>query len=329
MLSSFTRFLTVLTVICVLTATTSNAHNWLLEPYAFNTNWRTTSCTGSECSSACPEIMEPNKMNNVMDEPGAIWRRGQRVRICYARNNHHGGMARFSLVPVNVMTSRDWHEKLTLFHTCWGAGETQCSRGRMRRGVLPCGTDRESTAYCRYTRIPTVFPDGDYVLGHVWYGGLRFSRDRGQFADYYSCSFVRIQGGPMTCEPHKPYFEPGKGPGVHYGQCLTSSKWIGDCGQIGCPRRHAFYSTPTAFRGDGPEPIRCSTVEKAFMPDSPDMHVLMGICKGDVCCPKECGKCGGPGCEDRGTEEKPCCGGTIRKMSWRKCPTYEPPCNRM
>lgn len=320
------------------------SHNWLVEPYAFNTNWRTSDCEGSECTNACPKIMQPKDMMNMREEPAATWKRGQRVRVCYARNNHHGGIARFSLVPVNVMNSRFWHKRFTLFHTCFGAGAVKCRHTKTiktRQNLQedpPCGTDRGCYAYCRNVTVPNMLPDGNYVLGHVWYGGVHFKKTKGHFADYYSCSFIEIKGGePYRCgwksslANHKPYFDSNKdvdGVNVKDGKCLTSATSIGVCDKTGCPDETPVYAIPRVFDyRKGPDGFTCNDVWTAFEKShTKDMNLLMGICKGDVCCPKACGTCGGEDCSKRLPGEV-CCGGYIRK-SERYCNRHEPPCIR-
>lgn len=333
----------ILLLLNVQLITVSIGHNWLLEPYAYNTNWRTETCQGSECKNACPEMLEPQKMFNEPEAPAAIWRRGQTVRMCYARNNHHGGFARFSLVPVNVMNSREWHEKFTLFHTCFGAGEQRCRKTKNIKRLQdlsvdpPCGTDKGNVAYCRYFTIPDIFPDGNYVLGHVWYGGTNFKKEVGQFADYYSCSFITIKGGNKSMcdwkdsqEKYKPIFDIDVKPdnrGMVKGKCLSSVRRIGPCDRFGCPDRKPRYTTPKAFDGAGPKGFKCGHLRKAFEQErTKEMNILKGVCKGEVCCPKACGKCGGSRCDKKGLGSS-CCMGAIHR-SKRKCEDFEPPCLR-
>lgn len=305
-------------------------HNWLVKPMAFNTNWKTVSCEGSECTAACPKVLQPDKMNNMMEKPAATWRRGDTVRICYSRNNHRGGFARFSLVPVNVMNSREWHSKLTLFHTCFDGGAESC-----RSEGVPCGTSRDTT-HCRNVRIPTVFPDGDYVLGHVWYGGLHYKQTHGQFPDYYSCSFVRIQGGYTKCVDYKPFFNPGSvkrgssmEKSIRNGMCHSASMTIGECGMKGCWDMPAKWGVPSMFqRNRNVEAVTCDLVNTAKKEQSEEKHVLAGICKNDVCCHEMCGKCGGRGCNNRPGGGENCCNGAIKRNRGRTCEKFPPPCIR-
>lgn len=44
--------------------------------------------------------------------------------------------------------------------------------------------------------MPGIYGDGDYVLGHVWYGGIHFPlKEERNFSDFWSCAYVRIRGG--------------------------------------------------------------------------------------------------------------------------------------
>lgn len=312
-----------------------HGHNWLVEPMAFNTNWRTRSCKGSECGAACPKILQPEKMKNMMYSPAATWRRGEMVRICYSRNNHRGGFARFSLVPVNVMNSRPWHDKLTLFHTCFDGGAVSCSEEN-----VPCGTS-DDTAHCRHIHVPSVFPDGDYVLGHVWYGGLHFKRTHGQFADYFSCSFVKIKGAvgsTKECKAFRPFYQPGfveRGSamekGVKHGMCHTSSTKVGTCGREGCWEKPAKWGVPDKFKpgASAVDPITCKLVKEAQSEKSMDQHILAGICKEDVCCHKDCGRCAGPDCSRLPGGGENCCNGAILRNKSRTCDKFTPPCIRV
>lgn len=271
-------------------------------------------------------------MANTIAKPGATWSRGETVNIEWAKNNHGGGFMRLALVPVGVMNDRTWHERLTILHGCWHSGLTGCS------GSAKCGTDRDREAFARRVTIPTVFPDGDYVLGFVWYGGVR--KHQGFFPDFFSCSHVRIARGPLGGR-HSPFFEAGNGPSeyVRDGKCYTSAKFIGDCGNTGCLRKPAFWAVPRSFAGgSSPESITPELVERAMEVDEEEVgvddregelgkeNVPGGLCKGRICCKKECGKCGGPGCRFRAGGEDGCCMQNI-KRSRRLCKEgTAPPC---
>lgn len=319
----------------------ATAHDWLTSPRAYNRVYRARDCKGRQCRDACPPRWA-HGMNNSVENPAAVWRRGQKVRITYARNNHHGGMMRIAIVPVNKMWDRPWHEKMTIMHGCWEAGLYKCSSKKE-----DCGTDKDGNAFERYITVPSVFQDGDYVLGFVWYGGLYFDSRHGFFPDFYSCSHVMISGGKPVGGVHQPYFEPGKGRSIKRRKCRTSTDKIGQCQKTGCPKRESFRSIPRVFKkGRFPDLITPRTVSRAFNaaksrersegtalssanhhypithPSKSQSHLEQeksgeieqfdrGICKGQVCCASSCEQCGGNGCELREGGGLSCCIGRI------------------
>lgn len=128
-----------------------------------------------------------------------------------------------------------------------------------------CGSDSDHEGFRREIVIPSVFPDGVYVLGVVWYGGLHFSRDRGMFPDYFSCSFVRIQGGVRVGGSYQPFFQDGDtGRFRRGGLCQMASSDAGECPKLGCTGR-SFWGVPRPFQnGKKPRVLVTATVEKAF-----------------------------------------------------------------
>lgn len=319
-----TRYTALLNLAFLTALRPTSGHNWLVEPHAYVTQWATSNCQGSQCTAACPLILSPETMRNTPETPERVWQRGQTVRICYAKNNHHGGMARFSLVPIAVMNSRMYHSWFTLFHTCFDGGVVDCkSEG------ISCGTSKTS-ACCRNVIIPSVFPDGKYVLGHVWYGGLHFRRQWGKYADYYSCSFVEIRGGVgKTCNVrYTPVFSPGESDRIIDGECETSASEIGPCDKYGCEDTPSFFAKPSVFEnGASPRSYSCEDLMWAAREHTMDERIMMGVCKEKVCCPKECGECGGPGCHRRAVQG--CCVTPILQNTTRTCDKFDPPCLRV
>lgn len=311
--------------------TLTSGHSFLTNPEPYTTRYHTRHCRGAECVNACP--IEYNAgMANTIANPAKTWSRGETVNIQWAKNNHDGGFVRLGLVPVGVMNDRSWHERLTIMHGCWHSGMTGC------KGSKECGTDRSGTAFERKVKIPTVFPDGDYILGFVWYGGVR--KQRGFFPDFFSCSHIRISGGPLGGR-HSAYFEAGDGPSefVRDDMCYTSADFIGDCGTKGCVKKQAFWAVPRAFSGrSSPTSFTPEVVEKAMEEEEEvygieeragelgEEKVPGGLCIGRICCKKECGKCGGPGCKFRAGGSDGCCMQSI-KRSRRMCKNGDaPPC---
>lgn len=148
------------------------------------------------CGPGCPTILSSGiqKAHNTPATPSAVWRRGQNVTIEWHRNNHEGGFYRRSLVPVDNMFDISWHARTAFGWGCWSQGTFLC-------GGLPasgsCGTDLRGLAYSNNMTVPAVFPDGDYVFAMVWYGGIDLPKRVTFFPDYYTCAFVRIEGGPL------------------------------------------------------------------------------------------------------------------------------------
>lgn len=349
-------FLTTTLLFALLTPK-CHAHNWLVKPHTYNVQYRPTGCKPYECRLACPMILHPDDMINSPSKPAEVWRRGDTVKVCYARNNHHGGLSRLSLVPVSVMNDRTWHSRLTLLHTCFNTGRTACdnSGGPKSMRDMDCGTDRSHVVLCHEIRIPRIYPDGDYVLGHVWYGGVHFKRAHGHFFDYYSCSFIRIEGGLSDYCRHerklnmtyKPFFDTGMTKDemwdmkqkeeemkleknenrrkleIRGEKCLTSATWIGKCDGDGCANEPSYYGQTKSSL----DPFSCTDILDATNTHGEEGNLLMGVCKGDVCCEKACGSCGGPNCADR-VQNTTCCGSDIRRMEGRYCDKFEPPCIR-
>lgn len=293
-------------------------------------------------------------MRNSASSPARVYRRGQRVVMKWARNNHHGGLFRISLVPVQHMFDRSWHARLTLLHGCFESGLTNCRPGE------DCGTDKKREVFARTVQIPNVFKDGVYVVGYVWYGGTRFQEDFGQFSDYYSCSFVRIQGGNPLGGTYKAFFEPGQSSEIRNGKCLTSAAAIGECPE-GCENRRSFYAIPKVFAQGGLPPITVGSVDGSggkgnlgsgtgAMQRGQDKrsggnsgnnnsnlnagprnsgggtnnggngtgNSPRGLCSGNVCCTASCGRCGGSGCNRLPGGAANCCTSVIRS-SGRVC----------
>lgn len=90
-----------------------------------------------------------------------------------------------------------FHTRAAFHYSCWEVGATRC-RGR-RETYRDCKYDRDKLYYRRKVRLPAVYPDGLYVLGFAWWGGL----DRGKgfnaaLGDYYDCRYVGADDVGMT-----------------------------------------------------------------------------------------------------------------------------------
>lgn len=299
----------------------STAHNWMSSPRPWNTLWHTNGCRGSQCTNACPDVKIPSEMGSSLSSPGAWVRRGGQLKVSWVRNQHFGGMFRVSLVPLPYCMDRSAHQRLSIEYGCFESGSYSC-----RSEGDDCGTDKKE-AFKRWIEIPTVFPDGDYCMGYVWFGGLHFKRKYGGFADYYSCSIVKVRGGKKLGGWHVPRFVAGKGrdsKGVRNGKCLTSSTYVGKCDKGACSRDRATLSSP-AYVKKNPSAITVNTVKGYFDERGGDQNLFKGICKSGVCCHKQCGRCSGSRCNRLPGGSDNCCASTIKK-SGRSCKKYEPPC---
>ncbi len=125
------------------------AHYNLIYPRPYNP----IDCNLPDCPGPCPPVWKAHSRR-----PVATWKRGQWVRISWNRNNHEGGFYKRALVPVKYMHNRYWHKKTSFEWGCWAQNRYMCGRKRS------CGTDRRGFAYRNFMQVPTVFPDGDYVV---------------------------------------------------------------------------------------------------------------------------------------------------------------------
>lgn len=164
-----------------------------------------------------PQITSPRK-------PAATYARGQTVTIKYQRNNHGpGGFVRHTLVPIEKMMDKKVHARNAFHYGCWGGNSAVAKKQDLKRdkwGYSLVGGDGKLHDgpvgyYYNKVTIPPVVPDGVYVLGWVWYGGMGGSMKKntakrphsiGLFADYWSCAFVKIKGGSKLAKSYTPVF---------------------------------------------------------------------------------------------------------------------------
>lgn len=116
-------------------------------------------CNGKG-NTACPpnkELRHP-RVGSDPSVPGATWQRGSQQTIHWARNNHYPvGFVRLALVPVAEARSVAAHAKYAFWWSCFGALMHKCERNEK--------CDRAGLEYGTKVTIPTVLPDGNYVLG--------------------------------------------------------------------------------------------------------------------------------------------------------------------
>lgn len=200
-------------VSCILT-TLATSHNWLAEPLTYNLQFLDT-CSGRDCLRACLVVL-PSGVNNSVSDPAEQYQRGQSARIRYVKNNHNGGFMRLTIVPVSDLFSRDAHNSLAFYYTCWDSHQVDCVGG-----FADCGSDGKGESFETTVTIPTCFPDGNYVMGYVWYGGLNRGGTSGMFGDYFHCSHIKISGGPLEEKCEAVYKNGNTGNSVRGNECLT------------------------------------------------------------------------------------------------------------
>lgn len=110
------------------------------------------------------------------------------------------------------------HEFYAFHYSCFEGHQYYCPES-MR------GSDETHLAYKRWVQVPKCVPDGIYVLGWASYG---------QFGDYYSCSYVRIAGGPLAKTCDKTRFTPGRTEHGDPGFCRARVDNLGICKKEPC-----------------------------------------------------------------------------------------------
>lgn len=179
------------------------------------------------------------------------FRRGQNVTIVWPRNNHEGGFVRFALVPRSDRMNHDAHARMVFHYACFESDRVPCDYSY-------CGTDSKKTVFQTSVIIPPIYPDGLYVLGWAWFGGIINSESF--FGDYWSCSFIRIRGGAPVQQNYQPVFIPGKknkgAGGVGTSTCRSAVNNVGICVREPCPGRKPAFTSPSSFEsGHVPSPI--------------------------------------------------------------------------
>lgn len=107
--------------------------------------------------------------------------------------------------------------------------------------------------------------DGDYVLGWVWFGGTGTPVQSNQqqepwpygfFSDYWSCSFVRIQGGGAVQDNCRPTFDNDMTRFSREG-CMAANDRPGVCKYEPC-KTMGRYQKPHVFKNGNPPLLRSS-----------------------------------------------------------------------
>lgn len=203
------------------------------------------------------------------DNPARVYKRGQVVTIKYQRNNHGpGGFLRLTLVEPKHMMNKAMHAKNAFYYSCWGANPVPAKStelGRDKYGFSFIGSDGEQHNhakgyYVTNVKIPPVVPDGSYVLGWIWHGGIGDSvqgnapqepKPYGYFGDYHSCSYVQIKGGVALQRSYTPVFNNDMKQYSNEG-CMSANDAPGVCVFEPC-RVTGRYQKPRPFK-DGKKP---------------------------------------------------------------------------
>lgn len=205
---------------------------------------------GQFCPGPCPATdlrLDVNKNN-----PPLIVRRGQRLHLRTLANNHEGGFSRWTIVHVRDMMNHKKHRRNTFLWSCADTGRRYCSQRYKSRD---CNYDISNVHYNHYVKIPTIYPDGVYVLGWVWLGG---GGTWGFFGDYYDCSYIQIRGGPGPDWKHEPQFKPGPSHLANKGMCRATVNDVGICTREPCEGggRYTQLFKPKPFEnGKKPDPL--------------------------------------------------------------------------
>lgn len=137
---------------------------------------------------------------------------------------------RWSLVPLWAASSKVYHARAAFHYACWSSGEFRCTPGSAEYW-RDCAEDRRGTAYRGGLRIPPHLPDGEYVLGFVWYGGY-VGDHHSEYGDYYDCARVRVRGGVRQAGSFTPTWAPGRG--EFHDSCRASVNRVGTCWREPC-----------------------------------------------------------------------------------------------
>lgn len=163
------------------------------------------------------------------------------------------------------------HRRNAFHYSCFGARPVRATASDRKLddfGFSIAGTDGKRSApgfYMSTITIPDVVPDGDYVFGWVWYGGTggNVSNDwpykrepwwKGYFGDYWSCSFVKVEGGNPMRASYTPVFENDMKMFSDEG-CMSANDAPGVCTKEPCIVRGS-YQKPRPFKNDNlPDPL--------------------------------------------------------------------------
>ena len=203
------------------------------------------------CPGPCPnQRLRPDQHP---DNPSTTVKRGDTLTVHISKNNHLGGFSRWTLVKVGDMNDRKKHDRGAFLFTCTDTNVAKCTRRNKERD---CRVDKLNEYFRHYVEIPKIYPNGNYVLGWTWYGGITKAAMRGSFGDYYDCMYLRIEGGPES-DSHQPKFDGSNSYTGRRGLCKATVDRLGICRRQPCRggSRMAQLQKPHEFKRSSPRRI--------------------------------------------------------------------------
>lgn len=133
--------------------------------------------------------------------------------------------------------------------------------------------------YTNEVTIPTHVPDGEYVLGWTWYGGVSGSElantntakpgNWGYYGVYWSCSWIEIKGGAPVTASYSPVFVNELTQFSEDG-CAASTNRIDQCVVEPCNlQTKAQFMKPVEFKNGPPTPLTSSMYGASIPADEP------------------------------------------------------------
>lgn len=74
--------------------------------------------------------------------------------IKWHKNNHDGGFVRLTLVPLDMMMSKQAHSDYAFWYGCYDEGKHQCQN---RNDEWECGSDGDGLAFQTYVFYTSAF----------------------------------------------------------------------------------------------------------------------------------------------------------------------------
>lgn len=229
-----------------------NSHSFLIDPKGDFKFIKKPECRvggpphapNDSCPGPC--ISLESWQHDSKAKPVKTFKRGEKYKMVWTRNNHNGGFVRFSIVPIHQRMNHNAHNMLAFRYACFDSDQSNCNY----KPSSFCGTDGRRTVFRTRITIPTIYPDGDYVLGWAWFGGIM--RNSSYFGDYWSCTYITIRGGDSETETYPRIFIPGENLPSKWRNtdpsCLSTVDNVGICLEEPCLGREPKYMVPAHFQ---------------------------------------------------------------------------------